>query len=253
NNIEEIFQDETFSLEVDITNKGEADIEVNNLKVKLSGIEPNSFDPVIPADKSNTGKLEAVSEFNKQGGKETLSFGTSKYKSQLTANSIDLSFFAKIEYLYKTSVSVPKVCFKGDLNDKSLCTVDETKQVFSSAAPIQVKTAIERSAGSGIVSVELDVQNLGSGKVTTPDKDFDYRFDQLAFTVNPTDKWDCKAGGKVDEARLDSTGKATISCRLKAEKKLQKSDLYEQELGLTLNYKYRDIINKPLRVKKQIQ
>lgn len=253
-NIEEIFQGEKFNIEVDLNNLGEADIDVGKTVIKLSGIELSTFDPAIPAERGNTIKLDAVSDANRQGSEETITFGGPfEYKGPLTGNSIDLSFFAKVDYDYKTSVAVPKVCFKGDLNDAALCKVDETKQVFSSAAPIQVKSAIEKSAGTGIISVELEVQNVGSGKVTLQGSDFDYRFDQIGFAVTSnTDKWDCKAGGNPTTARLDSAGKATIICRLKADKKLSKQDLYEQELGLSLSYKYRDIINKQLRIKKQI-
>ena len=247
--IEEIFDKETFPLEIVFKNKGEANIVAGKAIIKLSGVELSQFEPVMPDRKANAFDLEAVSDSNTQGGEETISIGTFAYKGPLVGNSIDLSFFGKIEYSYKTSISVPQVCLKGDLNDASLCKVDETKQVFSSAAPIQAKTAVEKSAGTGKVSVEIEVQNVGSGKVTLPDTDFDYRFDQLAFEVTPDDKWDCKAGGNAVSARLDSTGKATIVCRLK--NALQKSDLFTQALGITLKYQYRDIIHKQLRVKRQ--
>lgn len=256
-NIEEIFHTESFPVEVALKNKGEADIDVDKAVIKLSGVELTQFTPSpgIPAEKKNTIKLERVSEFNKAGSEETISFGGPfTYTGSLVGNVIDLSFFAKVEYNYNTSVSVPKVCFKGDLNDPSLCKVEEPKQVFSSAGPVQIKSAAEKSAGTGKISVELEVQNVGSGKVTLQDPTtgtptaFDHRFDQLSFTVVPADKWDCKAGGNPTVARLDSTGKATIVCRLKTA--LVKQDLFTQELGITLMYKYRDIIHKQLRIKR---
>ncbi len=255
-NIEEIFAGEDFPIELDVKNIGEADVDIDKITIKLSGIDLSeaNFEPKIPDTIKNKEMLEGISEFNKLGSQEQVTFGTFKYKGNLVGNVIDLSFLAKIDYLYQTRVTAPRICLKYDLKDESLCQVSESKQVFSSAAPIQAKSAIESSAGIGKVAVEFEIQNVGSGRVTTSDRDFDYRYNQLSFTVVSTtpDMWECKAtsGGSTNIVRLDTTtGKATINCKLK--NALNKDDLKLDQLSLILDYKYRETIDKQLRVKKE--
>jgi len=253
--LEEIFESETFPIEVILRNKGEEPIDIGEATVTLIGININDFDGVVSNGVlSNLAIIEEISEFNEEGGEEILDFTSgadnAKYKLPLAGTSYDISVFANIEYEYKTHASVPKVCFKGDLNDPSVCKVDETKDVFSSAAPIRVKMAEEKRAGTGKIAVEFEIENVGTGKVTKPGEAFDSRFDKLNYVVSDASNWECRSGGRSNEARLDADGKATIICRWIGTP-LTANDIYTKQLDLTLDYKYKELIHQQIRIKKE--
>jgi len=251
-NIEEIFEGETFPIEITLKNKGEQDILPGDVVVSLKGILLSDFSGIVAnGTLTNEEKIEKVSEYNKEGGELTLDFtpeGGARYLVNLSGSHYDISVFAEVVYNYKTYAAVPKVCFKEDLQDESVCDVEEEKAVFSSGAPIQVKKATEKRAGTGKIAVEFEIENIGSGDVTKPDEDFDSRYDQLAFYPNE-DIWECKSSGKINEGRFDSDGKMIVVCRLK--EPMPKGTLYTKELDLTLDYKYKELIHHQLRINEQ--
>jgi|TARA_Y100000310_G_scaffold326900_1_gene392462 hypothetical protein len=245
--INEIFEGETFPIEVVLKNKGEYEVAATEATVSLMGISLADFDN-IDADGiiESTALIEKISEFNEEGGQITLDFTIgaedAKYNLPLTGSSYTIDLFASVVYNYETDVAVPKVCYKGDPNDPSVCEVEEVKDVFSSAAPIQIQAAEEKRAGTGLIAVILDVENVGSGKVAKSGGTFDSRYDEFSFEVAASDaaNWDCKSGGKVNEGRFDSSGKATVRCLLKTA--ITATDVYTKPLVMTFKYKYKDII-----------
>ena len=252
-NANEIFENETFPIEATLKNKGEYEVQPGQATVTLLGVDLSDFSGIPNAELSNTVSIEKISEFNKEGGEITFDFTPGETDAQyllpLVGSSFDVSIFGKVVYYYQTSAAVPKVCFKEDLKDESICDVEESKDVFSSGAPIQVKSAVEKTAGTGKIAVEFEIENVGNGDVTTPTKDFDTRFDQLAFEAGDPNTWECTAAGKLNEARLDTDGKATIRCRLK--EAMAENTLFTKELDLTLKYKYKEIIHEQVRIKKE--
>ncbi len=253
-NTYEIYEGETFPIELTLKNKGEYDLQVGEATLTLVGINLNDFSGIVSNGVlSNTGSIEGISDDNEDGEEETLDFTSggedAEYIIELAGGSYDVSVFARVVYHYKTFAAVPKVCFKEDLTDKSVCDVEESKTIYSSAAPIQVKKAEEKKAGAGKIAVEFSIENVGSGQVTKPGQEFDERYDQLSFSVNEPDEWECKSGGKVNEVRLDSDGKAKILCRLK--NPMAENTLYTKELDLTLDYDYKELVHKQIRIKEQ--
>lgn len=253
-NTYEIYEGETFPIEITLKNKGEYDVEANGVTATLIGINLADFSGIVSNGiLNNTNEIEKISEENEDGGEETLDFTSgaedAEYLINLTGSTYDVSVFARVVYHYKTFAAVPKVCFKEDLTDESVCDVEEMKTVYSSAAPVQVKSAKEKKAGTGKIAVEFSIENVGSGQVTKPDQDFDERYDQLNFSVNEPQDWECKSGGKENEARLDVDGKAKILCRLK--NPLPEDTLYTKELDLTLDYDYKELIHQQIRIKEQ--
>lgn len=258
-NMEEIYEGEKFPIEITLKNKGEDDVGIGNATVSLAGINLADFTGIDDGDvtpddgiTTNTVLIEKISEYNKDGGEVTIDFTSGAddavYIVPLPGYSYDISVFAIVDYRYKTYSAVPKVCFKGDPADKTVCNVDEVKDVYSSGAPIQVVKAEEKKAGVGKIAVEFSIENTGTGRVTKPGTAYDSRYDQLSYSVSDPTEWECKSAGKINEARL-SDGKATIVCRLSGT--LDRSDLYTKELDLTLEYDYKEIMHKQLRVIKE--
>ncbi len=254
----EIFEGETFPIEVTLNNEGEFQVEPGMVKISLKGINIGDFANVAGAGiLSNTQAIEAKDETNTEGGEDTLDFTPqttdAEYLIPLSGSTLDLSVFAEVVYEYKTFTIVPEICYKEDLKDERICEAEGVKTSYSSSAPIQVTKAEQKLAGKGRIAVEFDIEDKQHDNtfttVTKPDTDFDSRFDMLSFTVEPSDDWECKSNGKLNEARLDENGKATVRCVLR--QPMSEGTLYTRQLDLTLHYKYRTLIKEVVRIKSE--
>jgi len=252
NGIYSIYENEEFPIQVVLKNKGEHEIKTGDVTVKIYGILLEDFSGIDSGTKSNEKEIEKISEFNEEGGEEIINFGQNvKYTQEIPGTFYDLNIFASYTYNYKTYASVPNVCFKENLRDERVCTVEESKDIFCSGAPIRVIKAEEKPAGSGIIELDFEIENMGGGRSTLPGQEFSPQYDQLAFKIEPEterNKWLCRAGPREDQARLID-GKATIRCKLR--EPLEEDTLYTKAIGLTLSYDYRDIIQQKLRIEKE--
>ncbi len=245
-----IFDTENFPIEVVLRNKGEEDMAPGDVHVSLRGINLGDFTGIASGEIVNKETIEKISEFNKEGEEEVIDFTPNedaKYKHRVTG-FFQPDIFAFVDYNYKTHVIIPKVCYKEDVRDESICELQEAKTFFVSGAPVTVKSVLQDIAGRGIIVLTLDVENVGGGKVTLRNADFDARYEQLAYSVETdTADWECRAGGRENEARLVG-GKTTIICKLKAP--LAEDTLFTKQVELTLTYKYRTIIQQTIKIKE---
>lgn len=241
-----IFDEESFPLEVTFRNKGEYDVKPDEASVKLLGPSQNEFSGIASWELKNTLALDAISELVPAGGEETLTFGNEVKYTQKVTGFVDREWFANVEYRYQTYLIVPEVCLKEDLTDQRVCNVKEAKTYFVSGAPITVKSVEEDTAGKGIVALKIVVSNAGTGKVAKTGEEFGVR-NVLSYSIDDP-AWECKSGGKVDEARLDEAGQAEIVCKLK--EALSEGHISTKQVQLTLDYKYRDLIQEKLRIKQ---
>ena len=240
-----IFDQETFPFEVTLKNKGEYNIKPSEATVKLLGPSQDEFSGMNSWELKNSNQIDAISDLVPEGGEETLTFATdAKYNSAVNG-VIDREWFANIEYRYQTYVIIPEVCLKEDLTDDRVCNVKEAKDFFVSGAPVTVKSVDEDTAGKGIMALKILVSNAGNGKITKPGEDFGVR-DTLSFSIDDP-AWECKSSGKVNEARLID-GQAEIVCRLKDA--LPAGHISTKQVKLTIDYKYRDLIQETLRIKQ---
>ena len=248
-----IYENEQFPITFNLRNKGEEDIGIGDAKIEIKGILLSDFSGIISNVLTNKNKIEGVSEFNEQGGEDIIDFtpvGGATYIQEVAGAHYSPTIFAEYAYAYKTKVLVPEVCFKENLRDERICTVKESKKVYSSGAPIQVKSVEEDTAGAGKISLKFEVENIGTGDVTLPNEEFNPRYGQIAYQLEPATeraKWQCTAAGRENQARLTNR-RAVINCRLKDP--LPKDALYTKEIGLTLSYDYRNTASKTLKIKK---
>ena len=252
NNIYTIFNTEDFSLDIVLRNKGEEDLLPQKASLRLLGPAPTSFRNIPLWQLQNKEKVEKLSEFNPQGGEEIVSFTPTDgalYTEPVTG-STDVTWNLEYTYDYKTHLIADNVCFKGDITDEKVCTVKEVKPFSVSGAPIQVTSVTEDVAGKGIILLRVDVKNVGVGKATIVGQGFDTRFDQVGYTIDEPTKWECKSGGRENEARLVG-GVATVICRLR--QPLDENDLYTKSVRLTFDYTYKDLVQEKLRIKESIQ
>ncbi len=242
-----IFETEAFPLEVTIHNKGEYQIQPRDVKIVLHGPAKSEIQGISAWELFNQNAIEKIGELVPEGGEETITFAQDAKFTTKIKGVIDRNWFANIEFHYKTQVIIPEVCLKEDLTDKRVCEVGGAKTFFVSGAPITVSAVEETTAGKGIVAVKLAVRNAGTGKVTTLTQDFGTR-DTIAYSIDDP-MWECKSGGRIGEARLIN-GAAEILCKLKDA--LPEKTLSTKQLSLTLDYRYRDIIQETLRIKESV-
>src|SRR3989338_2630606 len=242
-----IFDTETFPIEVTLMNKGEYELQPNDVTVELQGPSPSEFRGIANWKKNNVDVINKISELVKEGGEETITFADEARYTSAVRGVTERNWFANIEYNYKTFAIVPEVCLKFDLRDKRVCNVQEKKAFDVSGAPITIESVEEDTAGRGIMALKFSVKNVAGGKVTLPSSNFEVT-DKLAYSLDDPG-WECKSGGRTNEARL-LDGKADVVCRLK--NPLTEGQLSTKQVILTLNYKYRDIVPEKLAIKESV-
>ena len=232
-----------------IKNKGEHDIETGDVTLTLLGPAQEDFSNIPSWEKSNVDSVEKRSEFNPEGGEELISFTPSSYAiyGADVIGYTDITWNLNYAYNYATQVIINNVCFKGDITDDRVCEVKETKSISTSGAPIIVTSVEEDTGGKGIVLLKINIKNSGTGESTIVGEEFDDRFSQVSYEIDDSSKWECKSGGRENQARLID-GEAQIICRLS--EALSEDDIYSQSVKLTINYKYQDLIQEVLRIKQ---
>jgi hypothetical protein len=250
-NIYSIFDTEDFPLNIILKNSGEETLAPGKAVLHLLGPAQQDFENIPNWEIKNTQTIEKISQFNPSGGEEIVTFTSqnAKYKNKVTGYT-DINWNLEYWYDYKTYLIINDVCFKGDITTKEVCNVKETRTFSVSGAPITITSVSEDSAGKGIIMLKIAVSNAGKGKATLIGKEFDNRFDQVAFVTDEPDKWDCKSGGRENEARLID-GKAEIICRLK--NPLKEEDVYQRTVRLTFDYTYKDLVQEKLRIKESMK
>ena len=121
--IYEIFEDESFPIQVILKNKGEHDLSSGDVTVNIYGILLSDFTGISTGTLTNKKTIEMISELNDEmGGEEIVNFGQdAKYIQNIPGTLFDLYVFASYTYRYKTYASVSKVCFKENLRDERVC------------------------------------------------------------------------------------------------------------------------------------
>lgn len=246
-----LFDTEDFPLEILLKNVGEETLAPGKATLRLLGPAQQDFENIPNWEVKSTQTIEKISEFNPSGGEEIISFTpqSAKYKNKVTGYT-DINWNLEYWYDYKTYLIINDVCFKGDITDEKVCKVKEARTYSVSGAPITINSVNEDSAGKGVIMLRIALSNAGKGKSTIVGKSFDDRFDQVSFVTDEPAVWECKSGGRENEARLID-GKAEIICRLK--NPLKEEDVYQRTVRLTFGYTYKDLVQEKLRVKESIK
>lgn len=245
NGVSSVFDTETFPIEVTLANKGEYILQPNDVQVELLGPSRDELTGIASWKLPNSIAIEPISELLPAGGQETITFARDAKFTRAVKGAIDRTWYANIDYHYQTYVIIPEACLKENLNDKRVCDVVGAKGYSVSGAPVTITGVEENSAGKGIVALKLKVKNVAGGKVTSAQEDFGVQ-EKLAYSIDDP-AWECKQGGKENEARLVN-GEAEIVCKLRTA--LPTGTLATKQLKVTFDYKYRSIVQKALRIKE---
>jgi hypothetical protein len=248
----EIWEDQGIPIQVRIYNRGEFTLPSNSVMFTIKGIKiPEDFQGA-EAMKTNTNEIEKVSEYLTEGGDELVDFGEAYYVKGVKGTFYDANVFIEYSYPYEQTVVVPKICFKGDPYDETICNVDESKQAFISGGPFQIGTVVQRPAGKGRISVEIPIRNVGGGKAKKEDsmfEDFSPLYDELIMEI--PDGWECSAKGGGDTIRVSRNGETVIRCKYGFYgAPIPENDIYTSTLDLRLHYIYWDFVSQTVRIRE---
>lgn len=250
-----------FDVLVSLRNDGEFDIDKEDIKVSLFGIRAEDFgsyneqltnqipeDDLIGRDRDTEGNiLEGAPVYVEFPGEEGDSLN---YVGKLVGDRKEFTFRADVCYLYQTT-GMAQFCVLRDLinvRDDSLCDPSESKNVYSSGAPVQLSNFKQSVIGKDKIGFSFDIVHRGNGDVfkyenkaaDCPSDSSERRrsMNKVMVTVDPgMGSISCSGlEGGSDFVTLVN-GKRSISCTLGLD--ADRSD-YEKELRITLDYNYED-------------
>ena len=240
-----VWEDDDIPISVILRNRGEYTIPAHSVDMRIRGIAQSDFSG-ISFQKDNPEEIDKVTEYLPEGGQLYIDFGNARY-NYLEGTHYDANFFMEYTYPYETYINIPRVCYKANIRDDSVCTVDSTKQAFASGGPIQVRTVQQRYIGRGKIMLEIPIENVGGGHAKAHENDeFDPNRDEVYFRINDAD-WDCQSPGGASSniARISSGGETKIRC---INDNLEADALYTKSVTLTLEYHYKDRISQTVRI-----
>ena len=260
----------SFQVAVHLMNKGSFTIPAGKIKVSLSGFSPQVFgvtnDQIV---KRYDADLNGVSKINGQQtspGQADVVFPKFSYKYPLSSDSIVLNLVADICYYYE-SHAVGYLCVKKNpySTDNTVCTIAGQKQIYSSAAPIQISDLNEELSGSKKLSFSFKISQSGNGIVYKPGSDCDvtssnmYNIQNKVF-ITITTAPDLKGTIKCSSLTDTKQGQGTISGYLTLYNKNaivscteDLSDVasdFEPQVFVNVTYDYDTTISSPLVIKK---
>ena len=187
----EVTDDESFAFEaiVRLKNEGETQVDRNDIRVNLIGVDPADFGKSFsdlrdkqPDDTLQSKKRDAEGNII-EGNPTFVSFpsnGDSFVPRKFSGNT-EFTFRAEACYLYQTQANT-KLCVLRDMinvNDRSLCKPSAAKTLYSSAAPVQITNFRQTVVGKDKLSFSFDIVLSGNVDIfwsksdTTPASNFD--------------------------------------------------------------------------------
>ncbi|MBW2977255.1 hypothetical protein KY331_00260 [Candidatus Woesearchaeota archaeon] len=252
-----------FSINVKLENVGEWDItNPNDMTLSIIGIDPGDFGKTpafLVQDNSvpmRGAKLDPQGNLI-QGTITNLDFTDLQYASTVTGK-VQFVIRASACYEYGTRVNT-KVCILEDLLgitrksiEEAVCNPNEAKDYENSGAPVQVSNVKQTVMGTDRISLAFDVEHVGTGTIfrkdtecstTIADKDKVY---VKVDTGDPNIKCSGLEGSLAEGFTTLFSGKRAIICTQQLP--TPRGD-FEKPITITLEYGYRQHIDKQLTVK----
>jgi len=161
-----------FDVVVKLENMGEAEVEKEYIRVKLSGINPAEFGKleeqlIMSPDDDLSAKRKDSAGNIIPGAPIFVEFKELNHISPITGARIDLPLRADVCYTYNTQ-AVSKVCVRENILNpapEGICEITGTKPLFNSGAPIQFSNFKESARARDKIGFSFEVRNVGTGDV----------------------------------------------------------------------------------------
>ena len=160
-----------FDVIVRLENKGESIVSKNNVRVKLSGINPSEFSK--SEEQLSASAPDDVIEVRKEPNGNTLSpppvfveFMGLNHKNPLIGASNQFTLLANVCYQYRTR-GVSKLCIRENLltPPAGICELNADKPIASSGAPVQFVNFKESTRAKDKVGFTFEITNANTGKI----------------------------------------------------------------------------------------
>ncbi|MFC1768174.1 hypothetical protein ACFLZX_00280 [Nanoarchaeota archaeon] len=258
---DEVFDggDFPFDVEVNLNNLGETFVAKEDVRVKISGINPADFGKTAADLIGNPeDDLEPTYQDPDGGiieGTETYAlFSDLNHGGELSGNT-QFTIRADVCYQYET-IANALICIKEDLldqSDTSVCVVSEDKTVYNSGAPVAVTAFREQASGADKVAFIFTVSETGSGEIFKLGVDCDDSLrsneNKVHVSVNSGITGLACSGLRDGD---DTSGYITLhsgSRTVRCTQQLTDRTDYEKVLEITLGYDYNEFIDADLLVK----
>ena len=238
---------DTVPVSVRVKNVGETDVETGEAKVKLFGINLDSFG-LSSGSKANSKQLRGKSELFPEGGEQDIPLGDAKYKFSIR-NSEDFTFRARVCYPYSTEARAD-ICVSSKLLEEGrerICSIEgeRIKSGTVSAGPIQVTSITETLRAADQVRFDIVIENKGAGDVysqgTSCDDIEDDTLrnrgkDKVEVEIIQPEGVTCNfadSESNIGIVELEN-GKDVLTCWMTAE------DTIKTKMNIKVNYRYVD-------------
>lgn len=185
----EVTDSQTFPFNVilRLENKGEFEVPLGQIKVRLVGINPADFSQGVSLDARSIGGGEgfygqtldqdrnfASMKRTPEGdvikgdlGFITFPQGGIKFNARNLPGNTEFTLKAEVCYKYQ-SKAISRLCILQNLIDRkpnALCNPNENKPVYTSASPVQVANFRQNVVGQNSVVFSFDIVHSGSGTI----------------------------------------------------------------------------------------
>ena len=161
-----------FDVVVRLENKGESIVAKNNVRVKLSGINPSEFGKT--ETQLSASPSDDVIEVRKEPSGNTITpppvfveFTGLDHKNELSGAQNQFIIRADACYLYRTK-AVSKVCVRENILTPApggICEINADKPVVSSGAPVQFSNFKESTRAKDKIGFTFDITNSNNGHI----------------------------------------------------------------------------------------
>ena len=164
--------EEPFDVIVELHNRGEADIDADDVLVTLSGFSPRLFGKDASDLQRNAPEDIEGNEMNPDGSiidslPVEVEFENFVFTEGVQGNQ-QHPFRAEVCYKYYTN-AVTSLCVKNDFRrdseDADICSVSSRRNVFNSGAPVQITNVQQQPGSSDSTRFTFTIENRDRGDV----------------------------------------------------------------------------------------
>lgn len=250
-----------FDIVISLENKGEAKVAKENVRVKLSGINPAEFGKLeeeltaMPND-DLAKTMKDAQENILPGPPVFIEFRELNHITPITGGQIDLPLRANLCYLYNTK-AVSKICVRENILNPAaggICEISETKPLFNSGGPIQFANFKESARARDKIGFSFEVINSGNGDVygkgtmcdTTERKNKDSVYVKVDTNLPGLSCTGLDTSGRIAEGYITLfDGKKIVTC---TQSIITTTD-FEQLVILEAEYDYEEYMQTTITVK----
>ena len=254
----EVFDKKSFPFDVivNVKNKGEYTILANQAKFSITSINPNLFG-ITQSDltkylSENLNKNSKITS----GGSTSVEYHNLNYVPSIIGETQTNLIRVDSCYTYKTYAAAD-LCIKRPIQTQQknpVCTIEGTKTVYNSGAPIHITQVKEAPIGSNKIQISFTISNVGAGDGFYDVKDGSCsgrtNENKIFVLIKPQEtnlKYSCSGlNGNSGYITLYGGEQRTVVCTLDVTG-LQGE--YTSRLGFELSYNYLQHIDKTISVK----